>query len=213
MEPAIHRGDLLLLSNRYSTPLVSGDIVVYKLPGRDVPIVHRIIKVHEEHGTAAVDVLTKGDNNLPDDRELYGDRKWLTREMVVGRAFAFLPRAGMVRWFVWLGMVVCALFCVPREPRLCPFLWRRRWESLLRPFVGGGGLRGVSAGPVVTYHAVPVRALARDACWKGMGCHVCAFSLPELVPSRSRHPGYLFLTRVLSTSIVLIVGFCCTRLI
>lgn len=96
MEPAIHRGDLLLLSNRYSTPLVSGDIVVYKLPGRDVPIVHRIIKVHEEHGTAAVDVLTKGDNNLPDDRELYGDRKWLTREMVVGRAFAFLPRAGML---------------------------------------------------------------------------------------------------------------------
>lgn len=96
MEPAIHRGDLLLLSNRYSTPLVSGDIVVYKLPGRDVPIVHRIIKVHEEHDTAAVDILTKGDNNLPDDRELYGDRKWLSRDMVVGRAFAFLPRAGMV---------------------------------------------------------------------------------------------------------------------
>jgi len=97
MEPAIHRGDLLLLSNRYSTPLVSGDIVVYKLPGRDVPIVHRIIKVHEEHDTAEVDILTKGDNNLPDDRELYGDRKWLSRDMVVGRAFAFLPRAGMVR--------------------------------------------------------------------------------------------------------------------
>jgi len=97
MEPAIHRGDLLLLSNRYSTPLVSGDIVVYKLPGRDVPIVHRIIKVHEQHDTAEVDILTKGDNNLPDDRELYGDRKWLSRDMVVGRAFAFLPRAGMVR--------------------------------------------------------------------------------------------------------------------
>ncbi|GAB0490188.1 hypothetical protein MMPV_001420 [Pyropia vietnamensis] len=96
MEPAIHRGDLLLLSNRYSTPLVSGDIVVYKLPGRDVPIVHRIIKVHQEYGTTAVDILTKGDNNLPDDRELYGDRKWLSREMVVGRAFAFLPRAGML---------------------------------------------------------------------------------------------------------------------
>lgn len=131
MEPAIHRGDLLLLSNRYSTPLVSGDIVVYKLPGRDVPIVHRIIKVHEEHGTAAVDVLTKGDNNLPDDRELYGDRKWLTREMVVGRAFAFLPRAGMVRWSVWLGVVVFTLFAFP-ESRGCA-LWRRRWELRLRP--------------------------------------------------------------------------------
>lgn len=115
MEPAIHRGDLLLLSNRYSAPLVSGDIVVYKLPGRDVPIVHRIIKVHEEHDTAAVDILTKGDNNLPDDRELYGDRKWLSRDMVVGRAFAFLPRAGMVRSFIsadCLGVVARVSFLV-----------------------------------------------------------------------------------------------------
>lgn len=184
MEPAIHRGDLLLLSNRYSTPLVSGDIVVYKLPGRDVPIVHRIIKVHEEHGTAAVDVLTKGDNNLPDDRELYGDRKWLTREMVVGRAFAFLPRAGMVRWLVWPGMVVCALFAFP-ESRVCALFVAKEMRVAAAPF-GGGGWSEVSAGPVVTYHAVPVRALARDAYWnRGWGA-MCVLSSPPSWCQRAR---------------------------
>lgn len=151
MEPAIHRGDLLLLSNRYSTPLVSGDIVVYKLPGRDVPIVHRIIKVHEEHGTAAVDVLTKGDNNLPDDRELYGDRKWLSREMVMGRAFAFLPRAGMVRWSAWLDMILCTLFAVPD----C-----RGWG----PSLSAGGSVNASSVTAVTHRAGPAAAPACCAC-------------------------------------------------
>lgn len=33
--------------------------------------VHRIMKVHEE-STGLIDVLTKGDNNLPDDREVSG---------------------------------------------------------------------------------------------------------------------------------------------
>eukprot|EP00961_Rhodomonas_salina_P225146 3044064-Rhodomonas_salina.5 len=37
---------------------------------RDIPIVHRVIKVHEKYD-GAVDVLTKGDNNDVDDRGLY----------------------------------------------------------------------------------------------------------------------------------------------
>lgn len=97
MEPGVHRGDLLVLTNYDKTQkLVSGDIVVYKLPGRNIPIVHRIIKIHED-ADLNVDVLSKGDNNIPDDRELYGHgRKWLQRPMIVGRAFAFLPYAGML---------------------------------------------------------------------------------------------------------------------
>jgi signal peptidase I len=95
MEPAIHRTDLLVLTNYVKQqPLTVGDIVVYKLRDQDVPIVHRIIKVHEE-ASRAVDVLTKGDNNLPDDRGLYGGgMKWLERDMIVGRSCAFLPHAG-----------------------------------------------------------------------------------------------------------------------
>lgn len=97
MEPSIRRGDLLVLTNYVkSQPLSTGDIVVYKLPGRGVPIVHRIIKLHEDrHGEVAV--LSKGDNNIPDDRELYGkDREWLDRDMIIGRSCAFLPYAGIL---------------------------------------------------------------------------------------------------------------------
>lgn len=79
-----------------SEPLVTGDIVVYKIPGRGIPIIHRIIKVHEDE-TGAVDVLSKGDNNIPDDRDLYGPgRDWLSRPMIVGKSCAFLPYAGML---------------------------------------------------------------------------------------------------------------------
>lgn len=96
MEPGVHRGDLLLLTNYERERLVSGDIVVYKLPERNVPIVHRIIKIHEDDDLK-VKILSKGDNNIPDDRELYGPgRDWLDKPMIVGRAFAFLPYAGML---------------------------------------------------------------------------------------------------------------------
>ena len=48
MEPAFYRGDLLFLTNYKDDPLKAGDIVVFKIEGRDIPIVHRIIKLHEK---------------------------------------------------------------------------------------------------------------------------------------------------------------------
>lgn len=45
MEPAFYRGDLLLLTNDYSDPIRAGDVTVFKIDGRDIPIVHRVIKV------------------------------------------------------------------------------------------------------------------------------------------------------------------------
>ena len=48
MEPAFYRGDLLLLTNHREEPIRAGDIVVFRIEGRDIPIVHRIIKVHEK---------------------------------------------------------------------------------------------------------------------------------------------------------------------
>ncbi|OWK01713.1 SEC11C, partial [Cervus elaphus hippelaphus] len=47
MEPAFHRGDLLFLTNFREDPIRAGEIVVFKVEGRDIPIVHRVIKVHE----------------------------------------------------------------------------------------------------------------------------------------------------------------------
>lgn len=48
MEPAFHRGDLLFLTNHRDDPVRVGDIVVFKVEGRDIPIVHRVLKVHEK---------------------------------------------------------------------------------------------------------------------------------------------------------------------
>ena len=48
MEPAFYRGDLLLLTNHREEPIRVGEIVVFKIEGRDIPIVHRVLKVHEK---------------------------------------------------------------------------------------------------------------------------------------------------------------------
>ncbi|MFH4976374.1 hypothetical protein AB6A40_003083 [Gnathostoma spinigerum] len=96
MEPAFYRGDLLLLTNDHSDPIRAGDITVFKIEGRDIPIVHRVIKVHEKSDTETK-FLTKGDNNQVDDRGLYAPGQfWLNRNDVVGRAKGVVPYVGMV---------------------------------------------------------------------------------------------------------------------
>ena len=45
MEPAFYRGDILFLHMGF-TPFRAGDIVVFKVADREIPIVHRIIKVN-----------------------------------------------------------------------------------------------------------------------------------------------------------------------
>ncbi|KAH8857167.1 Signal peptidase complex catalytic subunit SEC11C isoform 1 [Schistosoma japonicum] len=47
MEPAFHRGDVLYLTNYPDEPIRVGDIVVFKIEGREIPIVHRVLKLHE----------------------------------------------------------------------------------------------------------------------------------------------------------------------
>ncbi len=47
MEPAFQRGDILFLNNDDS-PIRVGEIVVFKISDRDIPIVHRVLKVHEK---------------------------------------------------------------------------------------------------------------------------------------------------------------------
>ena len=48
MEPAFYRGDLLFLTNYREEPIRVGEIVVFKVEGREIPIVHRVLKVHEK---------------------------------------------------------------------------------------------------------------------------------------------------------------------
>jgi len=96
MEPAFYRGDLLFLTNYREENIRVGEIVVFKIEGRDIPIVHRVLKVHEKDD-GSVKFLTKGDNNRVDDRGLYAPGQyWLTKKEVVGKARGYLPYIGMV---------------------------------------------------------------------------------------------------------------------
>ena len=47
MKPAFQRGDILFLNNQQDDPIRVGEIVVFKVRGRDIPIVHRVLNVHE----------------------------------------------------------------------------------------------------------------------------------------------------------------------
>ena len=46
MEPAFQRGDVLFLDNNMDEVEV-GDVVVYKIKDRDIPIVHRVLSVYQ----------------------------------------------------------------------------------------------------------------------------------------------------------------------
>ncbi|KAB0790425.1 hypothetical protein PPYR_07215 [Photinus pyralis] len=96
MEPAYQRGDLLLLTNYAKEPIRVGDVIVFKVKTHGIPVVHRVLKLHEKrNGTSKF--LTKGDNNQVDDRGLYGPGKiWLNKDDLVGKTKAFLPYIGMV---------------------------------------------------------------------------------------------------------------------
>lgn len=96
MEPAFQRGDILFLNNAVQKVGV-GDVVVFKIKDRDIPIVHRILKVHTKPDGETVELLTKGDNNRVDDRGLYAPGQlWLQREDILGKAVGTLRYVGMV---------------------------------------------------------------------------------------------------------------------
>uniref|UniRef100_A0A914C9B3 Signal peptidase complex catalytic subunit SEC11 n=1 Tax=Acrobeloides nanus TaxID=290746 RepID=A0A914C9B3_9BILA len=94
---AFHRGDLLMLTMDRDDPIRAGDLTAFKIESRDIPIVHRVIKVHEKSGKDDSKFLTKGDDNMVDDRGLYAPgQHWLTPKDVVGRGKGFVPYVGMV---------------------------------------------------------------------------------------------------------------------
>ena len=54
MEPAFQRGDLLFLWNRDKTAEV-GEIVVYNVKGKNIPIVHRVVRKFDSPVPAGID--------------------------------------------------------------------------------------------------------------------------------------------------------------
>lgn len=142
MEPAFQRGDLLFLWNRDKQAEV-GEIVVYNVKGKDIPIVHRVVRSYKPLAAATVDteyvdttdkiqarakimdsaeispqLLTKGDNNVADDTELYAhDQSYLDRkEDIIGSVRGYVPAVGYVTIMLsehpWLKTVMLGLMGV-----------------------------------------------------------------------------------------------------
>lgn len=95
MEPAFQRGDILFLWNRDKLASV-GDVVVYEIQGKSIPIVHRVLREH--HNDEKQLLLTKGDNNALDDLLLYARKQnYLNQKTdLVGTVKAYLPKVGYV---------------------------------------------------------------------------------------------------------------------
>ena len=95
MEPNFSRGDILFIYND-KEPTVPGDIVVYKIPEQEIPIVHRTIAT-QPLGKGKYNILTKGDNNPVNDRGLYAYKQnWLERDQVQGKILGVLPYIGIL---------------------------------------------------------------------------------------------------------------------
>ncbi|KAG5485773.1 hypothetical protein LSCM1_07185 [Leishmania martiniquensis] len=95
MEPGYQRGDVLLLHHLPAHPVTVGDVIVYSLPEHEIPIVHRVLRIHERAEDHKKLYLTKGDNNVNDDRFLFQHgREWVEEDMIVGKTYAYLPRVG-----------------------------------------------------------------------------------------------------------------------
>ena len=118
MEPTMWRGDIwaLWMPDTFEV----GNIVVFKIKERDIPIIHRVFQTHHklssaictslrrltvctssENGTFRL--LTKGDNNQVDDA--YGiyapGQMWLEREDLMGKAVVYVPQAGFLT--IWIN--------------------------------------------------------------------------------------------------------------
>lgn len=118
MEPGYERGDVLFLHHRPQYPVKVGDVIVYQIGGKPVPIVHRVHRIHERAADGKRLLLTKGDNNVYDDRNLYPvGQDWIEESMIMGKTYAYVPRIGYVtilfnesKIFKYLALAVVGFF-------------------------------------------------------------------------------------------------------
>ncbi|KAI3643235.1 hypothetical protein MP228_012790 [Amoeboaphelidium protococcarum] len=77
MEPLFYRGDILFLHLPRHRDIKLGDVTVYKLHGKDIPIVHRVVKLHNQQlnltGTAIEDDKATAAASLTDFLSLRHD--------------------------------------------------------------------------------------------------------------------------------------------
>jgi len=104
MEPVFYRGDVVLLkgiSEENIDDVHVNDVIVYKRPGYQYPIIHRVreIKVVELDGKVEKCFVTWGDNNWapdPDYPTPYGMIPCVPAYAVEDKALLVLPKIGLI---------------------------------------------------------------------------------------------------------------------
>jgi signal peptidase len=99
MEPVYYRGDIIVIKGTEPTNIQVGDIVVYKRPYQDIPIVHRAINIIEEGGVLYF--VTKGDNNPFVDSYFENGKKLpgVPDYAILGKSIMKIPKLGYVTIF------------------------------------------------------------------------------------------------------------------
>lgn len=98
MEPALHRGDIVIIDNSPSSAQV-GDIIVYKAAWFPQPVIHRIIYIGKTPGGDTF-FVTKGDNNpSPDPVAVYPDQI-ISKVVSINDAPLIIPKIGYVTLWI-----------------------------------------------------------------------------------------------------------------
>jgi len=99
MEPVYYRGDIIVIKGIDPRDIMVGDIVVYKRPYQDIPIVHRAVQIIEEDGSLYF--VTKGDNNPFEDSYFENGTKLpgIPEHAILGKSIMKIPKLGYVTIF------------------------------------------------------------------------------------------------------------------
>ncbi|NJE10845.1 signal peptidase I [Thermococcus sp. MAR1] len=104
MEPVFYRGDVVLLkgiSEENIDDVKLNDVIVYKRPGYEYPIIHRVrgIKTVELGGRVEKCFVTWGDNNWAPDPDFptpYGMIPCVPAYAVEDKALVVFPKIGLI---------------------------------------------------------------------------------------------------------------------
>lgn len=97
MIPVFYKGDILVLRGLVPDEYKVGDIIVFSVPERNVPIVHRIMKINPDGS-----FQTKGDANsapidFKKDGVVYYSEQHIDRGNVHGKVMVIIPYLGWVK--------------------------------------------------------------------------------------------------------------------
>jgi len=89
----MNKGDVVLVTGNKNKDYKIGDVIVFSVPKNNVPIIHRIIAIHDVQGEIFYE--TKGDHN--DGQHSY--EKLISKKQVLGKASFRIPYIGWVKLF------------------------------------------------------------------------------------------------------------------